>query len=636
MLVASPESPWRRYGLAILFVTAAVMLRNQVHASIGDTSVSIFLAAILASAWFGGVGPAIVSLLALHFVHGSIYEGPEKLLAPTITSLIGTGGYYVVGITVGVLSDMHRAARNRAQQDQREAVTQREHLRATLSCMADGVIVTDNNGQVTLMNRAAESLTAWNVNDAKARPCWEVFAIRREDAQEATEYPIARVLKDSRVVHCEEPVLLVSRKGATIPVAYSAAPVHAADGSTTGVVLIFRDESQRRRAELALRNADKRKDEFLATLAHELRNPLAPICMGAELLALGDNDAQTTEEVREMISRQAHHMVRLIDDLLDVSRITRGKLDLSKSRIELADVVGDAVAAVRPALDANRHDFVIRMPGEPMPLLADGHRLTQVVTNLLNNAAKFTPPEGRIELVASQSGGEVSIAVSDSGIGIAADKIDSVFEMFAQIHPTGESARGGLGIGLALVKSLVELHGGRVEVHSRGPNLGTTFNVRLPMLCDPPASNNEKGGNRAAYPRHQRKRVLIVDDNPDALESLSLAVEWMGNEVRRAHDGVEALQVAETFKPDIVLMDIGMPNMDGIDAARQIRQEPWGRDLALVATTGWGQDEDRRRTAEAGFDRHLVKPVAISALRELLSETQLRRTVAEVAKTSDG
>jgi PAS domain S-box-containing protein len=633
MLVASPESPWRRYGLAIVFVTASILLRDQVHASIGHTSVSIFMAAILAAAWFGGVGPAILSLVMLHFVHGSLYEAVEPQLS--ISGMVSAGGYYVVGITVGVLSQKYRSARARVQREQLEAVVQREHLRATLSCMADGVIVTDMNGQVTLMNPAAESLTGWTLGDAKTRPCWEVFVVRRETPHEPIVYPIARVLDNRGVVHCDEPLLLVSRKGASIPIAYSAAPVHAADGSTTGVVLIFRDESQRRRAELALRNADKRKDEFLATLAHELRNPLAPICMGAELLALGDNDEQTTEEVREMIERQAHHMVRLIDDLLDVSRITRGKLDLRKTRIELADIIGDAVAAVRPALDANRHEFIVRMPAEPLPLLADGHRLTQVITNLLNNAAKFTPPAGRIELVAAQSGGEVSVAVSDSGIGIAADKLDSVFEMFAQIHPNGESARGGLGIGLALVKSLVELHGGRVNVHSRGPNLGTTFTVRLPILSGPAKPITDGGGNRDTFPRQQRKRVLVVDDNPDALESLSIAVEWMGNEVRRAHDGIEALQVAETFKPDVVLMDLGMPNMNGIDAARQIRSEPWGRDLALVATTGWGQAEDRRRTAEAGFDRHLVKPVAISALRELLSETHLHRPVAEVAKTSE-
>jgi len=318
-----------------------------------------------------------------------------------------------------------------------------------------------------------------------------------------------------------------------------------------------------------------------------------------------------------MMQRQAQHMVRLIDDLLDVSRITRGKLELRKGRVELSEIVRDAVAATRPMFDETGHHLTVQLPEKPLLLYADGNRLTQVLTNLLNNAAKYTPREGRIELTAEVSEGEVTIAVSDSGIGIPADRMDSVFEMFAQVHEDASGGRKGLGIGLTLVKRLVEMHGGRVEVHSRGPNLGTTFRVRLPAPAEAPAV--AEGGphfpvSRSFVPR----RVLLVDDNPDVLESLRRAVSLLGHEVRGARDGQEALEIGRTFQPDIVLMDLGMPNLNGYDAARRLRQEPWGRELLLIAVTGWGQDDDRRRTAEAGFDRHLTKPIATADLQDVL------------------
>ena len=332
-----------------------------------------------------------------------------------------------------------------------------------------------------------------------------------------------------------------------------------------------------------------------------------------------------------MMERQAQHMVRLIDDLLDVSRITCGKLELRKSQLKLADIVRDAVAATRPLLDEADHQLTVRLPDKPLLLHADANRLTQVLMNLLNNAAKYTPREGRIELAAEQFDGEVTVTVSDSGIGIPADKMDRVFDMFTQIHESSECGHTGLGIGLTLVKRLVEMHGGSVEVQSRGRNLGTTFVVRLPVLSEPPAViNGALQGSRDA-PFTVKRRILVVDDNADALDSLSRLAALLGNEVRRAHDGLEAFEIARTFQPDIVLMDLGMPILNGYDAARRIRQEPWGRELALVATTGWGQDDDRRRTAEAGFDRHLVKPITIAALREVLDASSLSRAAKPLA-----
>jgi CheY-like chemotaxis protein len=408
--------------------------------------------------------------------------------------------------------------------------------------------------------------------------------------------------------------------------------VQSIDGQITGVVLVFRDESERRRAELALQEADRRKDEFLATLAHELRNPLAPIAGGLELLELSPNDSRAADEVRSMMKRQTQHMVRLIDDLLDVSRITRGKLELRKTTVELSGIVRDAVAATRPLLDEARHELAINLPTEPLLLDADANRLTQVLTNLLNNAAKYTPHDGRIELTAQSTDGEVVISVADSGIGIPPDNLDRVFDMFTQLHSSREFGHTGMGIGLTLVKRLVEMHGGNVQAQSRGPNLGTTFVIRLPALSQRLPEVNGAPQHRPDETLPMKRRVLVVDDNPDALETLSRLVEALGNNVREARDGLQALEVARTFQPDIVLMDLGMPNLSGYEAARRMRREPWGREFTLVATTGWGHDDDRRRSAEAGFDHHLVKPVALAALRELLDAPQPQPADSCVAK----
>ena len=348
--------------------------------------------------------------------------------------------------------------------------------------------------------------------------------------------------------------------------------------------------------------------------------------MGLELLEYSADDPQAFEEIRVMMQRQTQHMVRLIDDLLDVSRITRGKLELRRSQIELVDVVRNAVEATRPLMDEAGHQLVLRLPDKPVRLYADASRLTQILTNLLNNAAKFTPRQGRIELTANRNHADVSIVISDTGVGIPIDKLDRVFDMFVQINDTSEYGHTGLGIGLTLVKRLVEMHGGKVDVQSRGLNLGTTVQIRLPVLPDTRPAVKGVSRIRHDSSRMVKRRVLVVDDNADALESLSSLVTLMGNEVRQARDGVEALHVAETFQPEIVLMDLGMPNLNGYEAARRIRQEAWGGEIALVATTGWGQDEDRRRTTEAGFDRHLVKPIELASLREFLSAPAPLRT----------
>jgi PAS domain S-box-containing protein len=610
--------PFPRYALAVAIVAAAIALRTLLHPLMGAQSFAVFLAAMTISAWVGGVGPAVLSLVTLHVVHAYWFHPPRTLLEPTVESIVTTSAYYLIGIAIGILSQKRAAALQRATEQQREAISQRERLRATLVCMAEGVLVTDKAGRLTLMNPVAEELTGWNTDEAIGRPAWEIFLAHHEPSRERAESPIERILQKGHVVQERAPLALVSRTGREVPVAYSAAPVRDQSGDITGVVLVFRDESEQRRVETALRNADRRKDEFLATLAHELRNPIAPIAMGLEILNISGDDPRAASEVRSMMQRQTQHMVRLIDDLLDVSRITRGKLELRLGQADLAAIVHNAVDATRPLIEEAGQTLAVRLPDKPVVLFADSNRLTQVITNLLHNAAKFTPREGRIELTAEYSGGEAIVTVSDTGIGIPADKLDCVFDMFTQVHSNGDGHHAGLGIGLCLVKRLVEMHGGKVEVESRGHNLGTTFRLRLPVLAQSAASATDIGSD-GRQPSSIRQRVLVVDDNQDALKSLCRLIELLGNEVRQAVDGAEAVEVAEKFRPDVVLMDIGMPKMNGYEAARRIRETTWGREMLLVATTGWGQDDDRRRTAEAGFDRHLVKPIDLELLRQILA-----------------
>ncbi|MFH5805518.1 PAS domain S-box protein [Alienimonas sp. DA493] len=406
-------------------------------------------------------------------------------------------------------------------------------------------------------------------------------------------------------------------------------------GTNTDVSEQERIQAELRTVAARLSEADRRKDEFLATLAHELRNPLAPIRSGLEVLRLAGDAPDAVATVRETMERQTRQMTRLIDDLLDISRITRGKLQLRRGRVELAEVVRSAVEAVRPALDEARHEFTLSLPEDPVPLDADAARLAQVFSNLLGNAIKYTPPGGRLSLTAAveprpgeretgereTGAGEVVVSVRDNGLGIPAEKRESIFGMFTQLdRDGGEEGYAGLGIGLTMVKSLVELHGGEVSVHSGGAGRGSEFRVRLPLPGPPPRRRSEPERDEAGEPAAGRKRrVLVVDDNRAAARMLGMVVKMLGHEVRTAHDGQEAISVAAEFRPALVLMDLGMPNLNGYEAARRIREEPWGRDMMLAALTGWGQQEDRRRTAEAGFDRHLVKPAEPAALRELFA-----------------
>jgi PAS domain S-box-containing protein len=396
-------------------------------------------------------------------------------------------------------------------------------------------------------------------------------------------------------------------------------PILGPGGQVTLVGGMAIDITDRLRVEEALKDADRRKDEFLATLAHELRNPLAPIRNALDLMKRGDGNHTLIEQSRALMERQVRQMVRLIDDLLDLSRISRGKVQLRKERVELAVVVQSAVEASRPLMEAQSHELTVTLPHKPIYLDADQARLSQIISNLLNNAAKYTEKDGHIWLTAEQQGDEAVVSVRDTGIGIAAEHLPHLFEMFSQVAPALERSQGGLGVGLALVRGLVELHGGTIEARSGGIGRGSEFVVRLPVLDAPvqeaqPESvkSNEKPRSGPTY------RILVVDDNRDAAESLTMVLRLIGHDIQTAHDGVEAVQAAATFRPDVALMDIGMPKMNGYEAARHIREQAWGRRIVLVALTGWGHDEDKRRASEAGFHYHLTKPVEPAALEKLL------------------
>jgi CheY-like chemotaxis protein len=394
---------------------------------------------------------------------------------------------------------------------------------------------------------------------------------------------------------------------------------------------VSQDVTERRRMEDNLRTlasdlaeADRRKDEFLATLAHELRNPLAPLSNTLEILKRSTTQDASARRGLDTMERQLEQLVRLVDDLLDVSRITHNRIELRKRAVELAPVIRQAVLAAQPLADVSRHTIDVSLPAEPIHLHADPVRLTQVFGNLLNNSCKYTPPGGSIRVTVQRDGNDAIVTVTDTGIGIPAGKLDSIFDMFAQVDRSLEQSQGGLGIGLTLVKRLIEMHGGTVEARSAGEGHGSAFTVRLPALQEtadiatPPASETRAKGT--AY------RILVVDDNKDSAESLAMLLELTGNEVFTAHDGQDAFAAAEEHRPDVILLDIGLPVLNGHEVCRRIRQQPWGQTMVLIALTGWGQDEDRRRSQEAGFDGHLVKPVDHTRLLNLLASLTEPRT----------
>ncbi len=390
-------------------------------------------------------------------------------------------------------------------------------------------------------------------------------------------------------------------------------------GSSTDIHDQKQTANELQRAALILSETDQRKDEFLAILAHELRNPLAPIRNALRILQLTDGNADAVKVASDIVNRQTNQMIRLVDELLDVSRISRGLIDLRREHVDLAAVVQQAIETNRGALDRAQHELVVTLPENPVYLSADPVRMVQVVDNLLNNAIRYTSSGGCIWLTVERRGHEVRLSVKDTGVGLPEHMLQGVFEMFRQVDQSLERSRGGLGVGLSVVQRLVELHGGSVTAFSKGLELGSEFVVWLPIALDSSAAQFEETTTPSAVQPIARRRILVVDDNEDSANSLAIYLQIVGNETRTAHDGLAAVEAAEAFRPHLVLLDIGLPTLNGYEVARRIRSHPWGQSILLVALSGWGQDGDKRKTSDAGIDQHMVKPVDHEALARIIA-----------------
>lgn len=527
------------------------------------------------------------------------------------------------GRVVGAVNVFHDISATKRYE---RALTEEKHnLRTLLDTLPVAVFLAhDPECRRISGNRAAAKLlrTAPDANLSLSAPIDEApanFTIWKDGERVLPEMlPIQRAARGETVV--DEALEVHFDDGYVLHELVSAQPLHDADGRLRGAVACILDVTELKLKENALREADRRKDEFLATLAHELRNPLAPIVAGLEIMSMAPDDAETIARTRRTMERQATQLVTLVDDLLNVLRITRGKLQLRRRTVEIGDIVETALEAIRPTVEQAGLTLVASLSEQPIYLDADPNRIEQVLSNLLSNAAKYTPPGGRIEVAMEQDDSHVIISVSDTGIGIPPEMTDGIFAMFAQIDRPQERGFTGLGIGLTLARSLVEMHGGTIAVHSDGAERGSTFTIRLPVRAHPRVTGAGTEAPKRAEGASAR-RVLVVDDNEAMVDALSTMLRLMGSDVRTAANGQEAVEIAEEFHPEVVLMDLGMPIMSGYEAARRIRQEPWGEEMQLVALTGWGQDEHKQRTLDAGFDHHFVKPVRPADLEKLFEES---------------
>ncbi len=715
---------------------------------------------------------------------------PKALAAPTVIEL--EREFAARKQAENALQQANAELESRVRERTAELAEGRARLHATLTGIGEAVIVTDAQGEITILNSVAQTLTGWT-DDALGRNIEEVFSIASDQSGQPAQSDFSRLIHEGASCDLANDVVLLARNGAATPIEGSAAPVRGEHDELFGAVVVFRDVTQRRRADHAirqserrekerserlrllweattvmlcsaepdamlrelfanigpqfgldmyfnymvnetgdalrlvssigisdeavnqiarlelgqaingtvalrrqpmaathvqqsddplaqiarslgirayacnplvihndllgtlafasrtrdefvedelevlrtichyvavayerlglvrqLRDADRRKNEFLATLAHELRNPLAPIRSSVELLSRCDGDSAVVDQARRIMERQLGTMVRLIDELLEMSRISLGKVELRKQRVDLQSVVHTALETSRPLVETQAHELTVTLPGEAVYLDADPVRLAQVTSNLLNNAAKYTEKGGHIWLTGERQDGEIVLSVRDTGIGIAPDHLPYVFDLFSQASPALERSHGGLGIGLSLVRGLVSLHGGKVQARSQGLGMGSEFIVRLPIIDAPDGAPEKPSVHDARARSGPKRRILVVDDNRDAAISLAIMMRLSGHETCTAFDGVEAIQTAAGFWPEMVLLDIGLPKMDGYEVARQIRKQPWGAGIVLVALTGWGQDEDKRRALEAGFDHHLTKPAEARALEKFL------------------
>jgi len=540
--------------------------------------------------------PAVVSVTALRDDQGTII------------------GYLLIGTdnTARKQVEVERMLLDQAVRDQQF------YTRSLIESNIDALMTTDPRGIITDVNKQMEALTGSTRDELIGAPFKDYFT-----DPERAEAAIKLVLGEGKVTDYE--LTARARSGKETVVSYNATTFHDRERKLRGVFAAARDVTERKRYEQSLQEADRRKNEFLAMLAHELRNPLAPMRNALQIMRLTASrevprpEDEAIRTASAMMDRQVGQMVRLVDDLLDVSRVSRGRIELRRTRTELSSAIYHAVEAARPQYDNMNHTLIVTLSREPMYLNADPTRLAQVLGNLLNNACKYTPRGGQMRLTAERDVSQAVIRLKDNGIGIATEELPRIFEMFVQIDTSLERSVSGLGIGLTLVKSLVEMHQGTVHARSAGLGHGSEFVVCLPIIIEqpqspPPVLTFSKPTEKIS------RRILVVDDNQDSASSLAALLNLTGHQTHTASDGLEAVAAALTFLPEVVLLDIGLPTLNGYDVCRQIRAQPDGTRILLIALTGWGQDEDRRKSKEAGFDAHLVKPVDHEQLMKLLAE----------------
>ncbi len=557
----------------------------------------------------------------------------ERYWLPVNSPVLGEDGaveYIVQQVDEPRVRNQREAAADLSSLDERERLVfeserQRRMYETTLDATPDFFYVFDLDHRAIYANQALR--TVWGVEDVRGKT-WMDLGYEQWHA-DMHDAEIDRVIATRAPIRSEIPF---TGTNGTRMYDYIFAPVLGPDGDVVAIAGVTRDITERQAVEQAVREqavslseADRAKDEFLATLAHELRNPLAPLRNALELLRRGGMDASESAPVHAMMERQVHHLVRLVDDLLEVSRISRGAFTLRKERIELATVVRNAVETSDPLIRGGNHALSVQLPAESLWLEGDPVRLAQILANLLSNAAKYTPDNGRIAVHVQRRDGHVAISVQDDGEGIAPDQLPRMFEMFSRGDRDSGRSQGGLGIGLALARRLAEMHQGTLEARSDGIGRGSEFTVRLPLADAVVAASGKTAAASVDSAALARTRVLVVDDNHDAGDSLAMVLDLLGAEVRVVRDGASAVAAFDAWRPTVVLLDIGMPGMNGYEVARTIRARFPDARSSLVALTGWGQDEDRRRARDAGFDHHLVKPAELETLQKLLATLEAER-----------
>ncbi|MEP7245376.1 MAG: ATP-binding protein [Gammaproteobacteria bacterium] len=600
------RSRWAAYPAAALLAVAMALGRFALTPLLGNQAPLLpFVLAVAAAGYLGGRGPALlamgVSALAAQLLFqdfaGFKYETIAWAGHLTLFALVGA-------FTAEVIQRLQTAKTALRDSEAR--------LRAILDRASAVVFFKDRDGRYLFVNEEFLRIFAMERSAVIGRTEFELFP--REIAAELREHDL-QVWRSNASFTTEETVPQTDG-----PHTYVATKFLLQDraGAPYAICGIATDITDQKHVQDALRDADKRKDIFLATLSHELRNPLAPIRHAAIVLRTPGVSPNAVRQAREIIERQSLHMSRLLDDLLDVSRITRGSLELRKETLQISSVVETALEAACPHLNARKHTVTVDLPPIPLLVEADAVRLSQVLVNLLTNAARYTQPGGQIRIQAGTEGADVVLRVSDNGIGIGAESLPHVFEMFSQEKSERQHAEGGLGIGLALARGLLELHGGTIEARSEGPGCGSEFIMRVPAGGVGVATQGAPRASPGQGPLNGACKVLVADDNRDAADSLSILLQSDGHEVRKAYDGDGALEAAEVFRPDVALLDIGMPGLSGYEVAERIRAQPWGRDVTLIALTGWGQSQDKQRAVEAGFDHHVTKPVEPERLQALV------------------